>query len=253
MPILHIKKSTHFTSISNALIQDPTLSLKAKGLLIFLLSKPPQWKFTVNGLAGQASTDGIATIKSALKELRQAGHLTITPRKDHGQIIEWEWTISEVKSMMPEAEIPHVEKPHVDFPHVENLPYINNDPEKTDVEKTEKDLLSDAKPSDVRTYSAPFEQFWKSWPPSPRKNKKTKCALLWKTRGLDPRATELCAKVEQWKRTQMWQDGYEPMPYTWLYGREYDDDIPAADVNGKSKDWLKLNREEQLALLEGRA
>ena len=41
-----------FTVLYNSMVKDDRLPLEAKGLLAYLMSRPPDWKFTVSGLAG---------------------------------------------------------------------------------------------------------------------------------------------------------------------------------------------------------
>lgn len=57
-----------FTQVDNNIIDDKELSWKAKGLLVYLLSKPEDWKIYIKNLS-QASKDGKTSTNSALKEL----------------------------------------------------------------------------------------------------------------------------------------------------------------------------------------
>lgn len=73
---MNIKKHTrnNFTVINNNIFMDRTLSFKAKGLLCQLLSLPDTWKFTEKGLVA-LSTDGMSSVRSAIKELENAKYL----------------------------------------------------------------------------------------------------------------------------------------------------------------------------------
>jgi len=84
------------------------------------------------------------------------------------------------------------------------------------------------KPSAPPSYPPGFEEFWSTWPASARKMAKRKCGELWKRRELESRAQELCAQVRAWAKTEQWQGGFEPMPYTWLFQYRYDDDLAPA-------------------------
>lgn len=42
-----------FTVLYNSMVKDDRLPLEAKGLFAYIMSRPPDWKFTVSGLAGQ--------------------------------------------------------------------------------------------------------------------------------------------------------------------------------------------------------
>jgi DNA-binding MarR family transcriptional regulator len=63
-----------FTVISNAVIEDRRLSYKARGLLIYILSKPDHWRTNMKHLAAQSS-DGYYSVQSGMAELEQAGYI----------------------------------------------------------------------------------------------------------------------------------------------------------------------------------
>ena len=63
----------NFTRIQNTLLNDETISFKAKGLLVYLLSKPENWNVNIKRLTG-SSLDGQCSTRAGLKELEQAGY-----------------------------------------------------------------------------------------------------------------------------------------------------------------------------------
>jgi len=65
----------------SALLNRPDLSLKAKGLFVFLQSKPENWSFSVERIAKQTK-DGKDSVRGAIKELETAGYLRRTPVKN---------------------------------------------------------------------------------------------------------------------------------------------------------------------------
>lgn len=69
-----IQENKDYTVMTNHHLKDRTLSLKAKGLMSLLLSPPDDWNHTVAGLA-DFCRDGKDAIRSALKELEEAGYL----------------------------------------------------------------------------------------------------------------------------------------------------------------------------------
>ena len=69
-----VKKSDGFTIVSNTLIRDSNLSLKARGLLIFMLQLPEDWVFTESGLC-KVTGEGSYSIRSGLKELMDHKYL----------------------------------------------------------------------------------------------------------------------------------------------------------------------------------
>ena len=61
-----------YTKIPNELLNDPTLSFKAKGLYCHMASKPDNYNFTVRSLATQFP-DGVRSILNAINELKKRG------------------------------------------------------------------------------------------------------------------------------------------------------------------------------------
>lgn len=71
----------NFTVVHNELIEDKRLTWKARGMLIFLLSKPDNWRTTMAWLASQ-SPGGLDTVRSGMKELETAGYIKRLKRQD---------------------------------------------------------------------------------------------------------------------------------------------------------------------------
>lgn len=87
------RPADNFAQIHNAALADGRLSFKARGILAYLLSRPPGWKTSADRLA-QSGVDGERAIKSGLKELEEFGYLTRTRTHDpasgtfiHNQIV----------------------------------------------------------------------------------------------------------------------------------------------------------------------
>lgn len=63
-----------FTTMLNHHLRNRNLSLKAVGLLSKMLSLPPDWDYSIRGLA-MLNTDGIDGIRTAMKELEDEGYV----------------------------------------------------------------------------------------------------------------------------------------------------------------------------------
>lgn len=74
MSVFKVHKSKNFTIISNGIINNRKLSWKARGILIYLLSKPDDWTVKLYDLINNSENDGEVAVKSALKELRKYGY-----------------------------------------------------------------------------------------------------------------------------------------------------------------------------------
>lgn len=77
--ILHADSG--FAQIPNALLNDESISFKAKGLFAFLFSKPNGWSFSAERMAKQTK-DGVDSIYSGLKELEKVGYLERLKNQD---------------------------------------------------------------------------------------------------------------------------------------------------------------------------
>lgn len=68
------QKTSNFSIIDNRILQDKNLSLKARGLLCFMLQLPDTWVFTETGLA-KVTGEGIRSIRSGIQELKKEKYL----------------------------------------------------------------------------------------------------------------------------------------------------------------------------------
>lgn len=75
------KHQIPYTQISNDLLNDQRITLKAKGLYCFMFSKPDDWNFTIKSMAKQLK-DGAEAVSSGLKELKKSGWLRYYKKSD---------------------------------------------------------------------------------------------------------------------------------------------------------------------------
>ena len=104
----------NFTKVHNTILRDPSLSYKAKGLFVDMLSLPDDWVYTVAGMV-KRSTDGRDSIYKALRELEDAGYIMRRQSRSGGKFSATEYDIIET----PHTETPHTETPHTETPHTE--------------------------------------------------------------------------------------------------------------------------------------
>jgi len=126
MPIVKIaRRENPYVMIDKTALEDPALSWEAKGLLCYLLSKPPDWEVRIADLK-RHNNGGETHARSALNELRTKGYATMERiRGKDGKIADVIWTVYEV----PQEEQPRMEKPRLENPHVANVDITNNDKE----------------------------------------------------------------------------------------------------------------------------
>ena len=118
--IFRIEKRNDFTIVRNGLLRDKTMSLKAKGLLITMLSKPDGWDYTLNGLQ-TILFEGRDAIASGLNELERHGYLVRHKTRDRFATRLWTGIWIEVPSTfviaIPNSAALSVSRP-VALPHL---------------------------------------------------------------------------------------------------------------------------------------
>lgn len=122
------KKSTGFTQISNELLLDKRLSLKAKGLYCYLFSKPNNWEF-YHKIIIKELKEGREAIDNAIKELENFGWLKrIRKKTKDGKFANYDYMleISLSKQEKTSAVFPALEKPATENQADNNNTYINN-------------------------------------------------------------------------------------------------------------------------------
>lgn len=65
-----------FTVIPNRVLRDDAVSYRARGVLAYLLSQPPDWQVSASRLALECG-EGRDAIRTALRELMNAGYLEL--------------------------------------------------------------------------------------------------------------------------------------------------------------------------------
>lgn len=107
--MVHKDRAGGYLTVSNRPLRDGALSLKAKGLFAVMASLPPEWQFSVRGLAAICK-EGRDAVRSALLELERAGYLRRTPRRCEGRSAGWEYELFERPAVEapPRAEIPRL-------------------------------------------------------------------------------------------------------------------------------------------------
>ena len=166
MSVVRVNHNTNYTVMSNHHLRNMNLSLKAVGLLSKILSLPPEWDYTIEGLAAICK-DGVTAVKGALKELKDEGYLVVTKLmtdKTKSGRIEYIYDIYEQPHEKQELEKQEVENLQVEIQAVENRRQLNKDISSKDV-LSKEELKTD--------YKEEFENLWSLYP-----NKKGKTNAL---------------------------------------------------------------------------
>lgn len=67
-----------YVHVPNETINDARLSFKARGILVYMLGRPPEWRFSADRIASESKTDGRRAILNGLTELRTFGYYRVT-------------------------------------------------------------------------------------------------------------------------------------------------------------------------------
>lgn len=140
MAIFKIEKNKNFTVMSNHHLRNKELSLKAKGLLSYMLSLPDDWDYSLAGLCAICKENRTA-IRSTLKELQLNNYLIIEKTRSTKGYFEYEYLIYE-EPQTREKE-PDIENPYVDKPDTENKTQINNNKQNDKDDKTKSSFFYD--------------------------------------------------------------------------------------------------------------
>lgn len=251
MAVFRVEKNHSYTVMANHHLRDERLSLKSKGLLSLILSLPDDWRISIEGMT-QFSADGKDAIRSAIRELTDAGYITrAQTHSEAGTFSGYDYIVHETPAASPSSGFPTMEKPTTENPTTEN-PTLRNTEELSTippiVPHEGEDSLSlaaldsslgegadEAKPKRKRRRSSKsvpdyepelFERFWAAYP---RGEDRQGAVAEWDSLRPD-RETMLAmsrALVRQ-KASEEWQRGIGiPYAVRWLRRRRWEDEIKA--------------------------
>lgn len=122
------KESGNFVTVHKNFIHDDNLSWKAKGILLYLLSRPDDWQIYETELV-RHSTDGLSGLKTGIKELEKVGYIQRTrKRDDKGRLKEYEYAVYEKPSHIRFSNVgkTYIGKTNVGKSHTTNNNSTNN-------------------------------------------------------------------------------------------------------------------------------
>lgn len=120
--LLHSKTEDPFARIPKTLLNDASISWKAKGILSYLLGKKQGWKAQVQDIVNHGP-DKESAVRSGLKELRDAGYAKLDQERKDGRFVHWILKVSDTPVFIgsePDCDFPDLEKPDLEKPDLEN-------------------------------------------------------------------------------------------------------------------------------------
>jgi len=101
----------HYTTVPNSMARDSSLSFKARGILLLVLSNVDEWVVHQSWLEEQG-LEGREAIRSGMKELVMAGYARYEEVREAGMFVAGRWTFTD------EPNLPDDGKPSVGIPSV---------------------------------------------------------------------------------------------------------------------------------------
>ncbi len=249
MPVIRVEKQDNYTSMSNYHLRDKRLSLRAIGLLSKMLSLPPDWDYTVNGLA-DICREGRDAVRATLIELEANGYMI--RQQTHtgsGTFSKNDYIVYEIPKTAPLTENPSTVNPSTVEPSTAEPSTAEPLTGKSTQINTDlsKDLLNippivpqagdglpvkKAKRSRARR-EAKQEPDWKPerfaafWEAYPRGESKQAAIAAWDKLMPDDALLVVMAKgLKRQMQTEEWQRGIGiPYASTWLNQRRWEDDL----------------------------
>lgn len=130
MAVFRVYKETgNFVTVHKNFIHDDDLSWKAKGILLYLLSRPDDWQIYESELV-RHSTDGLSGLKTGIKELEKVGYIQRTrKRDDKGRLKEYEYAVYENPNHIRFSNVgkTYIGKTYIGESHTTNNNSTNND------------------------------------------------------------------------------------------------------------------------------
>ena len=127
MPIIRAihDKDHPYTVISNALVNDQSLSLNALAVMTYLISKPNDWRVRADDIQRRFQISR-GKVYNILDELMERGYLSREIIRQGGRVKECRYTVME----HPVPALPDTDSPLPDLPLIENQLVVNQDNDK---------------------------------------------------------------------------------------------------------------------------
>lgn len=148
MAVIRVEKNQNYSVIANHHLRNMELSLKAKGLMTMMLSLPPEWDYSVAGLAAICK-EGVTAIRAALKELEENQYLVRERKNSEKGYFVYEYTLYEIP-ISSRAENTHAVNEYADNTHTQNRTQLNK-------EKLNKEKLNKEESNKENIYIEEFE------------------------------------------------------------------------------------------------
>lgn len=97
------KQENPYVSVHKDFAENPNLSWAAKGLMMYILSRPDDWKINQTDLVKRAAC-GESVVRKALWNLMEQGYIYYYAERENGKIKEWVYEVYEHPDFNPHKE-----------------------------------------------------------------------------------------------------------------------------------------------------
>ena len=206
MGTLRVANRDRFTVVNREAVNDPHLSFRAKGLLVWLLDKPDNWTVRSVQIA-EVGPDGRDAVLTALKELEKAGYITREILRNPDGTFHPVCTVHESPGQTGDG------KPVSGEPETGSARPLMKTVNEDCVRETSS-LVQQSCTKPVVT-DPDFDAFWASWPDSRDKKQALKAwATARKVATVEQIMDGLAPWLAYWRARN--QPQFVPMASTWL-------------------------------------
>ncbi|UXR72336.1 MULTISPECIES: conserved phage C-terminal domain-containing protein [unclassified Staphylococcus] len=196
------KESGNFVTVHKNFITDASLSWKAKGILLYLLSRPDDWQVYEIELQKHA-LDGRDSVRSGMKELQDAGYIHKERIRDEkGHFKEYEYQVYEQPTYVGNS---YLGKAYLGNSHLGKPDTTNNNSTNNNLTNNDSNILS----GNPTVYPYEFvigylnRQTGKQYKSTTKKNQTVIRARTDEGFTLDDFKKVIDNKVGEWKGTDM--------------------------------------------------
>jgi hypothetical protein len=252
MTTIRVADRERFTAVDRRTVNDSNLSFRARGILIWLLDKPNDWRVDSDQI-GREGGEGRDAIRTALRELLDAGY--IVRHKENGPDGRWStWTEVHERPVTPgrtEDGKPGAGKPTVGNPEVGEpgpLP-------KTESEDCDRTLSSPHSPPrgarrKVREPNTPandpdFLRFWEAFG---KFGAQRGARWSWDVAITVDTVDNIVAGATKWREyREATPDGKHKWAQGWLTDERWKDDPPAVVQSSGPMSMMERVRQQRAA------
>lgn len=125
MSVIRVKHETHYVVLNKEILENPNISLKAKGLWAFCMAKPDHWEFHITQLESSLK-EGKKCLYNALQELTKFGYcMKVQGKDEYGKFTAVDYEIfetSQIQKILPQSPFGHAADRHA-----EKEPLVSNE------------------------------------------------------------------------------------------------------------------------------